>query len=395
MTIPGVVIVGGAHGTLALARSLGALNVRVTYLTHDSPLPGWSRFVHETIRWPGPHDPGAFRFLRDLAERPDLKGSLLIAAGDGEVQLVAENRELLSVCYKIVLPDWTVLRWLCEKPLLYRRATELGVAIPRTYELSSPADADIADIVFPVVLKPNMGGGNTALAKAKVIRAENLEELKLAYLDAASQIGAGNVVVQELIPGGGESQFSYAALWKDGEPVAEFTARRTRQYPVDFGYTSTYVEVVDQPQALEAARKILRSVGHSGLVEVEFKLDRRTDTLKLLDVNPRPWSWFALCSAAGVDLGAMLWRIANDMPQQRSADAQQGVAWSYMVRDLVAAFTLRKRGQTGAATTFPSVRKARCWAAFAFNDPLPGLIDLPLTAWRVLKKRVLPSMRSG
>ncbi|WP_407811188.1 hypothetical protein, partial [Staphylococcus aureus] len=34
------------------------------------------------------------------------------------------------------------------------------------------------------------------------------------------------------------------------------------------------------------------------------------------------------------------------------------------------------------------------WAAFALNDPLPGLIDLPLTAFRVLKKRILPGLSS-
>ncbi|MGG2473824.1 ATP-grasp domain-containing protein, partial [Rhizobium sp. BR5] len=160
------------------------------------------------------------------------------------------------------------------------------------------------------------------------------------FADASGEIGPDNVVVQELIPGGGESQFSYAALWLNGEPVAEFTARRARQYPVDFGYTSTCVEVVDNRQAIEAARKILKSVGHSGLVEVEFKLDGRDGELKLLDVNPRPWSWFGLCSAAGIDLGGLLWRVANDMPTGQSFDARQGASWSYLVRDAVAAFTL-------------------------------------------------------
>ena len=111
----------------------------------------------------------------------------------------------------------------------------------------------------------------------------------------AAEIGAGNVVVQELIPGGGESQFSYAALWRDGEPVAEFTARRTRQYPVDFGYTSTCVEVVDNQQATDAARKILKSAGHSGSGRGGVQIrDGRDGSLKLLDVNPRPWSWFGL-----------------------------------------------------------------------------------------------------
>ncbi|MDA5640036.1 MULTISPECIES: polysaccharide deacetylase family protein [Agrobacterium] len=395
MTIPGVVIVGGAHGTLALARSLGALNVPVYYLTHDSPLPGWSRFVRETIRWDGPHDAGAMEFLRQMAAKRGLKGCLLVPSGDGEVQLVAQHREELSALYKIVLPDWAELQWLCEKPLLYQRAAELGVDIPRTYALTSAADIDTLDILFPVILKPNMGGGDTTIARAKVIRADDRHALKTAFADASEEIGVGNVVVQELIPGGGESQFSYAALWLNGEPVAEFTARRVRQYPVDFGYTSTRVEVVDNGKAVEAARKILKSAGHSGLVEAEFKLDHRDGKLKLLDVNPRPWSWFGLCSAAGVDLGALLWRVANGEPVGPPGDVRQGVSWSYLVRDAVAAFTLARRGQTKIGDYLASLGKIRSWAAFAPKDPLPGLIDLPLTVSRVVRKRLLPGLRSG
>ncbi|MGP4724908.1 polysaccharide deacetylase family protein [Agrobacterium deltaense] len=395
MTIPGVVIVGGAHGTLALARSLGALNVPVYYLTHDSPLPGWSRFVRKTIRWAGPHDAGALPFLRQMADKHGLKGCLLLPSGDGEVQLIAQHREELSSLYKIILPDWTALQWLCEKPLLYQRAAELGVSIPRTYALASAADIDTLDILFPVILKPNMGGGDTTIAKAKVIRADDRHALKTAFADASGEIGAGNVVVQELIPGGGESQFSYAALWLNGEPVAEFTARRARQYPVDFGYTSTSVEVVDNRQAVDAARKILKSAGHSGLVEAEFKLDGRDGKLKLLDVNPRPWSWFGLCSAAGIDLGALLWRVANGEPVGQPGNARQGVSWSYLVRDAVAAFTLARRGQAKIGDYFASLRNIRSWAAFAPNDPLPGLIDLPLTVSRVVRKRLLPGLTSG
>ncbi|MFK3780198.1 polysaccharide deacetylase family protein [Agrobacterium sp. NPDC089420] len=394
MTIPGVVIVGGAHGTLALARSLGALNVPVYYLTHDSPLPGWSRFVRETIRWAGPHDAGAMPFLRQMAEKQGLNGCLLLPSGDGEVQFVSQHREELSAFYKIILPDWSALQWLCEKPLLYRRATELGVAIPRTYALASAADIDALDVMFPVVLKPNMGGGDTAIARAKVVRADDRQALKAAFADASAEIGAGNVVVQECIPGGGESQFSYAALWLKGEPVAEFTARRARQYPVDFGYTSTRVEVVDNREAIDAARTILKSAGHSGLVEVEFKLDGRDGTLKLLDVNPRPWSWFGLCAAAEIDLGGLLWQIANDMPAGQAFSARQGASWSYLVRDTVAAFTLARRGQANIGDYLASLGKIRAWAAFAPNDPLPGLIDLPLTVLRVLKKRVLPGLTS-
>ena len=81
-------------------------------------------------------------------------------------------------------------------------------------------------------------------------------------------VGERAIVLQELIPGSGSAQFSYAAVWHRGAPVASLVARRTRQYPVEFGYTSTFVETVEQSEVEDAACRFLRSLDYSGLVEV-------------------------------------------------------------------------------------------------------------------------------
>ena len=53
--------------------------------------------------------------------------------------------------------------------------------------------------------------------------------------------------VQEIIPGDGKEQYSVAAYCKDGTMLASMTARRTRQYPIDFGRGSTFVEAIEVP----------------------------------------------------------------------------------------------------------------------------------------------------
>ncbi len=385
--IPGVVILGGAHGTLALARSLGARKVPVWLVSSDTPLPGWSRHVSAKFTWPGPDSADATGFLLDLAATRGLHGALLLAGGDPEVRMASQAAETLAGAFKVMLPPWERLKWVCEKPLLYRRAAELGLHTPPTYEFASLEDAAQADIRFPVVLKPNMGG-TSRFQRAKAVRADDRPDFLTAFADAAGQIGPENVVVQQLIPGGGECQFSYAALWNEGAPVAEFTARRTRQYPVEFGFTSTFVEVVDEPEATGMARRLLRSIGHHGLVEIEFKRNPRDGSLLLLDVNPRPWSWFGLAAAAGVDLGAMMWEVAHGRPVPDVA-ARQGTAWMYLARDLAAAAGVGAEGLRATGGYARSFASVKAWATFAGDDPLPGLIDIPLTAWRVLTRRIL------
>jgi predicted ATP-grasp superfamily ATP-dependent carboligase len=383
----GVVILGGAHGTLALARSLGVQKVPVWLVSADTPLPRFSRYAHRTINWPGPGEGDAVAFLLNLAATHGLAGFLLIPSGDAEVRLVSQAIDRLSAAFDVVLPRWEQLKWVCEKPLLYRRARELGLAVPLTYELASLEQASAAELRFPVVLKPNMGG-RSRFARAKAVLVDSQETFLTAYRWAAEQVGIENVVVQEMIPGGGESQFSYAALWNRGAPVAEFTARRTRQFPVDFGYTSTFVEVVDEPQLVEAARRLLGSIGHHGLVEVEFKRDRRDGSMKILDVNPRPWTWFGLAAATGVDLGAMLWAIRSGH-KVAAVSARPGTSWMYLVRDVVAAAKLISGGRLNSQAYLRSFGSVRAWATFSAGDPVPGLIDIPLTAWRVLTRRIL------
>src|SRR5262249_37374212 len=148
------------------------------------------------------------------------------------------------------------------------------------------------DHSWPVVLKPAYKEHRlNRLTAAKAWRVEDCRELRTRYAEACRLVASEIIMVQELIPGGGGAQFSYAALCVDGQPLASLVARRTRQYPLDFGRASTYVETVDQPAVEVPARRLLAEMRYTGLIEVEFKRDPRDGCYKLLDMNPRVWGW--------------------------------------------------------------------------------------------------------
>lgn len=382
------VILGGAHGSLALARSLAKLDVKVFYITNDNPLTQWSRHIKKTIFWSGPQTANAAEEILQIAKSYDLTGALLIPAGDQDVKFVSQNTKILSSTFALITPEWEQLRWLCDKPNLYKRAAELQIAHPTTYKITALGDIHEQSFRFPVVLKPNMGGGNSALAKAKVIRVDDKPSLIKVYVSASRELGAENIVIQRLIPGDGDTQLSYAAFWHKGTPIGEFTAQRSRQYPVDFGFTSTFVETINSPEAIDAARKILSSVHYSGLVEVEFKRDLTDGSLNILDVNPRPWSWFALSSVTSSNLTTMLWDAVNNRAPQPEVLMQRNAAWIYLSRDIIAATILISRRKLKLRTYLASLLKVKAWAAFSWSDLKPGFADLPITVYRVLKRRI-------
>ena len=232
--------------------------------------------------------PESPRWLVQLAEREGLRDWLLVPCGDGEVKLIASNLPLLRSAFRVESCDWEHLRRLCDKQQLAQSAAAAGIAAPRAYRLRSEADAATLDIAFPV--RAEAGDADVA---QRIHPGEGLARRhprgidRSAIATAAALVGYENVVVQELIPGGGEAQFSYAGLWHHGKPVAELTARRTRQYPVEFSYTSTFVEIVANDKVKAAATALLTAIAFEGLVEVEFKFDARDQEFKVLDVNPR------------------------------------------------------------------------------------------------------------
>jgi len=200
------------------------------------------------------------------------------------------------------------------------------------------------------------------------------------------------VVVQELIPGCGEAQLSYVGAWLEGRPLAEMTARRSRQYPVDFSFSSTFVEAVDNERVKAAAKQLLAATGFEGLVEVEFKYDARDDAYKVLDVNPRTWSWLELAPFCGFDFAVLLKDAMNGTAAGRSQNQPVpkpgSRAWLHLSRDLVVAMQLIRRGELTPAGYLRSLGQRLTFAAFAWDDPLPGLLELPLTGTRVMTRKL-------
>lgn len=383
--VRGAIILAGSHGAIALARLFARQGLDVWFVTNFTPLPRYSNAVKHWAEWPGAENDGALEALTALVAKNGLEGYLLVPAADADVKFAAQNKATLSKLLTVMLPDWEALQWACDKAMSYQRAAELGIAIPPTYSIGPDVRAATKDIVFPVVMKPTMRIALNRFTRDKAWRADDADQFVTLFTEAAGMVGAENIVVQEYIPGGGENQFSYAGLWWHGQPVVSFTAQRTRQYPLEFSYTSTFVETVEDNGVKAAGEAFLTSIGHHGLCEIEFKRDPRTGQLKLLDVNPRPWSWFGLANAAGVDFGAAMVAL-NEGRTVPPMKARIGVAWMFGIRDMVVATQLALKGRLDVGAYLASVFRTRTLASLSLRDPLPGLVELPLTVLRIIRR---------
>ncbi len=391
-TTIGALVMDADYRGLAVVRSLGRRGIPVWVLKHgDQLLATLSRYNRRTVDWPSQDGAENVDFLVRLAERDNIRDWLLFPTGDEGAALVARNHQQLSEHYQLTTPPWDVLQWVYDKRLTYQLAGKIGVDHPWTLYPANREEVEAINCEYPVILKPAYRNSFNRFTASKAWRADSREQLLARYDEARTLVDPGALMIQEIISGGGESQFSYTALCSDGQPLASLTAMRVRQIPMDFGRASTFVETIEDRATSTTAIRLLQELRYTGIVEVEFKRDPRDGKLKLLDINPRVWGWHSLCGSAGVDYPYLQWLLTLGQPIP-GTKAAVGARWVRMSTDAPTAIREILRGRLSLREYLRSIRSPLSTAIYAHDDPLPGVLEIPLLAY-MLGKRVISGGR--
>ena len=386
MTGVGAVVVGGDYQGLGIARSLGRHGYPVVVIDDEPSIAAASRFVTRHERVPDLRDPdAALSSLLDVGRRLGLQGWVLYPTREETVALLAAHRDVLAEQYRVPTPCLDSVARAWDKRETYRLAADLGIGTPRCWFPRQEADLEQIDTSRPLVVKPAIKEHFFYTSKVKAWRADTTEELRSAFRRAAAIVGPGEVIVQELVPGGGESQLAYCTFFKDQDAVASMTVRRRRQHPSDFGRASTFVETVHVPELEDLSLKFLRAIDYYGLAELEYKQDPHDGSFKLLDVNARTWGYHTLGRAAGVDFPYLLFldQVGRSVP---SAQARTDVRWIRLLTDVPNAVRDVRAGTARIGDYLRSLRRIDTEAVFSRTDPLPGVYELALLPYLAVRR---------
>ena len=381
---PGVVVLGSDYKALGVVRSLGRRHIPCV-VVDNLPRSAWfSRYVDKRFRWHSHMDDRAFLdFLLGIARAYHLEQWVLFPLPDEAVELVARHTEELSSLYRLVTQEWDIVQWANDKRLTYRMAQEMGVPCPKTWYPVCEGDLRVMEIRFPVIIKPVTSARLQHVLRLKALPANNGEELLAHYRLAATIVDPEHIMIQEIIPGDGRAQYSVATYCKEGHVLASMTARRTRQYPIDYGLSSSFVEAIEVPALFELAEKLLSRMRVSGMVEVEFKHDQRDDQYKLLDINVRPWGWHTLSIACGLDFPFMQYcDLLGQLPPINMP--RYGYHWVRLLTDIPAGLHEVKAGITTPGAYLRSLLGKTDFSVLDWHDPLPVFGDLASAVVRSL-----------
>jgi D-aspartate ligase len=361
------------HGALGIIRSLGRLKVPVYAVVEDGFSPvALSRYLSGAFVWRN-QGLSTDALLAGIAAigKQFAQSPIIIPTDDSAAAFIAENAEILgkSFLFPRLPPD--LPRRLSNKQNLYRLCRSIGVPCPETASPRCLADvhAFIRHATFPVVVKAAEPQRLPEGVRSPYI-ARKPPEL-LAYYAQAETPDSPHLMFQEYIPQScGEDWIFHGYCNPQTECFVAFTGKKLRSNPPFAGITSLGVSVRNEPLIAESER-LLRTIGYSGIMDLDYRLDKRDCQYKLLDFNPRIGANFRMFEDhAETDVVRALYLDLTGRSVRRLPVVEDRI---FIVEnhDILASLRYFHRGALTIRTWWRSMRGQREIAWFDWRDPVP------------------------
>jgi D-aspartate ligase len=382
----GAVVLGGDYQGLGIVRSLGRHGIPVCIVDDEASIAKYSKFATLARQVPSLFEAReTVNALMDLGKEFGLQGWVIFPTRDEQVASISKFRDELSAIYRVPTPGWDSIKWLWDKRNTYSMAKDLGIPTPCTWYPGTLKDLDQIGNHFPVAIKPAIKEHFIYATKDKAWRADNPRQLRELVERACRHIPIEEVMIQDFVPGDGDTQYAYCSFFKDGNSVGSLMACRRRQHPLEFGRASTHVETVNVPLLEEYSLKFLRAINYYGLVELEYKQDPRDGKFRLLDVNGRTWGYHTIGRPAGVDFPYMLFADQLDQPVE-ARKGEVGIRWLRLLTDMPTGVIGITKGKMDAMAYLRSLGDYHEEAVFSYEDPMPGIMEIALLPYLSIKR---------
>lgn len=299
------------YNGLSIIRELGRNGVPVIAMDSYRNIGTRSRYA-KYIQCPDPaqNEEGFISFLLDFGksfkERP-----VIFPTNDIWVLTASKHYDELEKYYILCFSKYKTVNMILNKHEFFNWAVSKGVSVPGTWK-SSQVD-EIDEKSYPLIIKPEnrrpLGESADVFRKLDENRmtiVENREQLADHFL--RNKDVEKYLIVQEYIRGMSDSMFTVGIYAKNGRVRAVFSGRKVRGYPADFG-DCVVGQVEKMPKSIvDEVLSICRELNYTGIAEFEYKKDSITNKYRIIEINPRSWSWIGITPACGVSLSLIGYR---------------------------------------------------------------------------------------
>ena len=367
-------------------RSVGTFSRYATYWQCPDPMTSEERFIEFLV------SRGS-----QFSEKP-----VLLPTNDEWAMALSRNKLELQASYVPCVADWAVVDLVIDKSKFCKWGAEIGYPVPRIWHIRE-ADGIPSDS-FPLAAKPKHRrvAGDDARARALSVV---LERYRLTILRDRGQLDEfltqherilPHMLLQEYVEGLSDRMYTVGVYANQRhEVVGLFTGRKVRGFPPDCGDC-----IVGQSEPVpayikEMVKDICGRLGYQGIAEFEFKRDAKTEALKIIEINPRSWSWIGITPACNVNLP---WIAYTDLMGRggvgcrESTKGEGEVKWAKPIDDLKNCLYRNKRAgfpewHMGIRQWWRTLAGSRLvLAGLNPRDPLPLLYTLSPKLFRKIHR---------
>jgi predicted ATP-grasp superfamily ATP-dependent carboligase len=366
----GAIILGGHIQAYGIIRQLGEMKIKSVVIDKESfNIAKYSKYCQSSYVIPYS---SIFDFLMKLTKDGKYYKWLIIPTDDYYVRIVSQYYDELSQYYNLLTDKWGKVSVFYNKCRTYPYVDKLGIPIPKTFYPKTIEELkDFGfQVKYPCIIKPAIMKDFYSIYGSKVLVCNDYKDLISKYQEVIQFLKAEDLMIQEIIPGSSENQYSIGLFSVQGNICNYIIVRRKRQHPPLFGNATTYAETVNKPILLQYANRIIEELKFTGVCEIEFKYDSTNNDYKFLEVNPRFWKWHLITYAAGVP---MLKSIISYFYTGEAIKTENynNAAWRDIVTDIPTIFNYIYKG------IYVKPRKYKEISAVAnFKDPKPFFMQL-------------------
>lgn len=311
-----IILDGNLKSALAAVRSLSKHGISVSVgAERPTGMALHSRYATSRFVYPSPYTEREACVRAIKAEAVRLGGKPVVYAfSDATYLMLYQAREDLSEYMALVFPSDRSVGIAFDKAATYSLARVSGVPTIMTYapETETEVERLAHTLRYPAVVKTRRSvsyhEGKGIFGSAIFVHTP--EELVHTFMERKARCGE-LPIVQDLVVG---EEYGVEMMALDGHAHAVVVHHRLRSLSPTGGASvlkETVSDSILKSTMLTYAEKLVYTLGWSGPIMVEFKVDADSREPLLMEINGRFWGSLPLSIAAGVDMPYLYYLLAR------------------------------------------------------------------------------------
>lgn len=366
-----VVVLGLGPSGLFLVRQLSKITSNIYAVGRYDDVGMYSKYLKKNKRYYALTSADLEKVFTEIKDREGQKPILYICS-DQYLSILLENKEEWDNLIDNSKADFNTLEIINDKNTVNKYCQKHGVKVPDSLSFTKFKEKPF----YPAIIKWVEKRIETAvnpIGKVKICRSkEEFDAINKTILE--SKIQESDLFVQTYIEGNNDCQFSAGGYYQDGEALAIVVVNQIKQYPQGISAEVITVETQISERIKGISRSFAKELNYSGFLEMEYKVDSITNTIYLLDVNPRPWGWVSVLGAVYPDFYKVL---QGKAPQEKRNIA----VWKSPIRILIG-----KKNKQNVEVSMPKGKLEKAYDIKSRQDLMPSIMIYLMAIRKILRR---------